>query len=230
MNNEKICFIICANDELYLGECVRYIQWLQVPEGMEIEILEIRDAVSMTAGYNEGMMCSDAKYKVYLHQDVFIKNRNFISDIISIFKQDIQIGMIGLVGSERLPANGVMWSGKRVMYGSKLESWEEYSYNIEDGYWEVACVDGLLMATQYDVEWREDLFAGWDFYDISQSFEMRRKGYKVVVPVQNNAWYIHDDKVVLQLWNYNKNRKIFLEEYKEDMANYGRQMPLLEFP
>ena len=229
MNSMKICFIICANDELYLGECVRYIQWLHVPKGMEVEILEIRDAVSMTAGYNEGMKCSDAKYKVYLHQDVFIKNRNFISDIISIFQQDIKIGMIGLVGSERLPVNGVMWSGKRVMYGSKLIQWEEYQYNTEDGYWEVACVDGLLMATQYDVEWREDLFSGWDFYDISQSFEMRRHGFKVVVPVQNNAWYIHDDKVVLQLWNYNKNRKIFLEEYRDDMKNYGKQKPLLEF-
>lgn len=218
MNSKKICFIICANDELYLAECVRYIRWLRVPEEMEIEILEIREAISMTAGYNEGMEYSDAKYKVYLHQDVFIKNRNFISDIIDIFSRDTQIGMIGLVGSERLPANGVMWSGKRVIYGSKPVPWEEYHYNEEDGYWEVACVDGLLMATQYDVKWREDLFAGWDFYDISQSFEMRRHGFKVVVPVQNNAWYIHDDKVVSQLWNYNKNRKIFLEEYKEDIS------------
>lgn len=229
MNNKKICFIICANDELYLGECVKYIQWLHVPEGMEVEILEIRNAVSMTYGYNEGMQSSDAKYKVYLHQDVFIKNRNFIGDIISIFHQDAKIGMIGLVGSERLPVNGVMWSGNRVMYGSKQISWEEYRYDISDGYWEVACVDGLLMATQYDVVWREDLFTGWDFYDISQSFEMRRHGYKVVVPVQNNAWYIHDDKVVLQLWNYNKIRKVFLEEYKDDMENYGKHIPLLEF-
>jgi len=229
MNSSKICFIICANDELYLGECIRYIQWLRVPEGMELEILEIRDAVSMTAGYNEGMKCSDAKYKVYLHQDVFIKNRNFISDIINIFQQDTQIGMIGLVGSEKLPANGVMWSGERVVYGPQIIPWEQYCYQMEDGYWEVACVDGLLMATQYDVEWREDLFEGWDFYDISQSFEMRRHGFKVVVPVQNNAWYIHDDKVVIQLWNYNKNRNIFLKEYREDMVYYGKERPLLKF-
>lgn len=229
MNSKKICFIICANDELYLGECVRYIRWLHVPEGMEVEILEIKDAVSMTAGYNEGMKCSDAKYKVYLHQDVFLKNQNFISDVINIFQQDTQIGMIGLVGSERLPANGVMWSGNRVMYGTQLVPWEQYQYSASDGYWEVACVDGLLMATQYDVEWREDLFGGWDFYDISQSFEMKRHGYKVVVPVQNNAWYIHDDKVVLQLWNYNKNRKIFLEEYGEDVKNQGKCMPNLAF-
>ncbi len=27
----------------------------------------------------------------------------------------------------------------------------------------VECIDGLLMATQYDVPWREDLFDGFDF-------------------------------------------------------------------
>lgn len=223
MNSKKICFVICANDDLYLSECIRYINWLHVPQDIEVEILEIREAASMTAGYNEGMSCSDAKYKVYLHQDVFIKNRNFIADIIGIFAQDAQIGMIGMVGSEKLPANGVMWSGPRVIYGPREIPWEEYRYQQEDGYWEVACVDGLLMATQVDIPWREDLFTGWDFYDISQSFEMHRAGYKVVVPVQNNAWYIHDDKVVLSLWNYDKNRKVFLEEYGEDLKHYKKQ-------
>lgn len=218
MNEKKVCFIICANDELYFTECIQYIQWLYVPQGMEIEILEIRDAVSMSAGYNEGMRCSDAKYKVYLHQDTFIKNRHFIQNILEIFHKDSRIGMIGMVGSERLPANGVMWSGPRVV-PTQTTRWDEYQYNITEGYCEVSCVDGLLMATQYDVEWREDLFKGWDFYDISQSFEMKRKGYKVVVPIQRNAWYIHDDKVILQYWNYDSSRKIFLEEYKDDMNN-----------
>lgn len=230
MNDKKICFIICANDELYLQECIRYINRIYVPDGMEIEILEIRGAVSMTAGYNEGMKSSDAKYKVYLHQDVFIKNRNFIQDIVGIFKRDRQIGMIGLVGSKKLPVNGVMWSGERVMYETKQVAWEDYKYKPEDGYREVACVDGLLMATQYDIDWREELFTGWDFYDISQSFEMHRHGLKVVVPVQNNAWYIHDDKVIVQLWDYNRNRKIFLEEYGDEIEYYGKPEMLLHFP
>ena len=217
MNEKKICFIICVNDDLFFGECLRYLQWLYVPEGMEVEILEIRDAVSMTAGYNEGMESSDAKYKVYLHQDVFIKNRHFIEDMLTVFQSDARIGMLGLVGSRRLPANAVMWCGERVAFGPEQISWEEYRYSLQDGYWEVSCVDGLLLATQQDVRWREDIFDGWDFYDISQSFEMRRQGFKVVVPVQNNLWYIHDDKMVLQMWNYNKYRQKFLEEYQDDM-------------
>lgn len=214
VDENKICFIICANNNLFFEECVRYIQWLEVPEGMGIELMEIRNATSMASGYNEGMSNSDAKYKVYMHQDVFIVNKYFIYDIISIFKSRENIGMIGMIGSIKVPESGVMWAAKRVGYWSEIISWEGYRYDIEkDGWWEVEGVDGLLMATQYDIPWREDLFDGWDFYDLSHSFEMRKRGFNIVVPVQNYTWFIHDDKKAMTLWNYNKYRKLFLNEY-----------------
>lgn len=215
MDKNKICFIICVNNDLFFGECVKYIRWLDVPEGMEVELLEIRDAKSMAAGYNEGMNSSDAKYKVYMHQDCFIVNKYFIHDILSIFDSDENIGMIGLNGTQRLPDNGVIWSEKRVPESYELyDGWEEYRYDLEkDGLWEVEGIDGVLMATQYDIRWREDLFDGWDFYDLSHSFEIRRRGYRVVVPVYKRFWYQHDDKPVLSLWDYNKYRKIFVKEY-----------------
>lgn len=218
MNEKKICFIICANDDLFFPECCRYIGCLEKPDDMEIELIEVRDAVSMTSGYNEGMESSDAKYKIYLHQDVFIRNKYFIFDILEIFKEDDRIGLIGLVGSPTLPANAVMWYGKRIVFETEEVPFEEYRYRMkEDGYWEVEAVDGLLMATQYDIPWREDLFDGWDYYDISQCFEMKRAGYLVVVPQQRDAWYIHDDKVVISLWNHDKYRQRFLKEYGTDM-------------
>ena len=55
----------------------------------------------------------------------------------------------------------------------------------------VQAIDGIFMATQYDVSWRSDLFKEWHFYDISQSFEFARHGYKVVVMQQQEAWVIH---------------------------------------
>ena len=44
MDKNKVCFIICVNDDMFFEECLRYIHWLEVPEGIEIEVLEIRDA------------------------------------------------------------------------------------------------------------------------------------------------------------------------------------------
>ena len=86
MNDKKICFIMCVNDKLYEEECIRYIQKLNVPEGYEVEQLSIWDAPSMAAGYNEGMRQSDAKYKVYMHQDVFIRDSRFLEKTLRIFK------------------------------------------------------------------------------------------------------------------------------------------------
>ena len=188
---------------------------------MDVEVLEIRDAVSMAAGYNEGMNSSDAKYKIYMHQDCFLVNKYFIHDILSIFSSNSNIGMIGLNGTQKLPDNGVIWSGKRVPEIHELyDGWEKYHYDLKkDGLWEVEGIDGVLMTTQYDIRWREDLFDGWDFYDLSQSLEMRRRGYCVVVPVYKRFWYQHDDKPVLSLWDYNKYRKIFMEEYMENLVD-----------
>ena len=49
MNEQKICFIICYNNELYLSECIRYLNYLEIPDGFELDLLTIAEAESMTA-------------------------------------------------------------------------------------------------------------------------------------------------------------------------------------
>ena len=56
---------------MYLDERVYYINKLEIPTEYEIDIITVRDADSMTSGYNAAMQTSDAKYKIYIHQDVF---------------------------------------------------------------------------------------------------------------------------------------------------------------
>ena len=92
----------------------------------------------------------------------------------------------------------------------------EQPYHESKTFIPVECIDGLLMATQYDVPWREDLFDGFDFYDVSQSFEFRKAGYTVGVPVQRDAWCIHYHFDV-NMTNYEKYRKIFVEHYMSDV-------------
>lgn len=214
MNNRKICFILCTNNELYENECISYIKELCVPEGYELEILPVKGAKSMTSGYNQAMRASDAKYKVYLHQDVFIVYQDFIQEILKLF-QEKEIGMIGMVGSLEIEKTGIMWEEERK---GMLHSCSIYFSDslllgeVEGRYQEVSAVDGLLLATQYDLDWREDLFKGWDFYDASQSMEFRKNGYKVVVPAMERPWCIHDDGI-LNLSNYYSEREIFLKEY-----------------
>lgn len=218
MNNHKICFIICYNDDLFLSECCLYIQNLEIPAGYEIDIISVGEAGSMTEGYQAAMLQSDARYKVYLHQDVFIINKRFLFDILDVFRRDSQIGMIGMVGSVRLPDSGVMWEGERcgAIYSNKIirELKSFFEFNIpQGGYLEVEAVDGLLMATCVDIPWREDLFHGWDFYDISQCMEFQKAGYKVVVPYQMEPWCLHDDDI-FTLTEYKHWQRVFLQHYR----------------
>lgn len=216
LDEKSICFIICSNDSLYAGECMYYISHLHIPDGYRVDVLTIEDAHSMASGYNEGMRYSTAKYKVYLHQDTFIINPDFIQDCLRIFQSDPAIGMIGNVGALKLPPSGIMWETQRCgrMYGDGIFELEQSSFDcaIEGDYIQVEAIDGFLMVTQYDIPWREDLFDKWDFYDCSQSMEFIRRGYKVVVPHMDQPWCLHDCGMV-NGENYEQEREKFVREY-----------------
>lgn len=216
MNDHKFQFIICSNNEDYLEECILYLSLLEIPEGYSIDVISITEAESMAAGYNEGMKASDAKYKIYMHQDVFIIYKKFLYAVLKIFGSDERIGMIGMVGSTKLPSCGVMWYKERegALYGlSHIQKpYAQYEYDLKDGLHEVEAVDGLLIVTNRDLPWREDIFDAWDFYDVSQCFEFRKQGFKIVVPEQLNPWCVHDDGM-LNGTHYDKYRKRFLKEY-----------------
>lgn len=215
MDNKKICFIMCVNQWEYAEESIYYIQNLFVPEGYNIDIITIEEASSMTAGYNAAMKSSDAKYKVYLHQDVLIVEPGFLEYMLKIFENP-NVGMIGMVGTKRIPENGIMWYEKRIgnIYADYIYNTKQEEFGKVQGKYEaVESIDGLLMMTQYDLEWREDIFDKWDFYDASQSLEFQKKGYQVVVPAMEQPWCLHASGF-LNLSNYYEERKKFLKEYK----------------
>ncbi len=221
MNDKKICFIICSNNRMLLSECFEYINRLEVPAGFETDAIVVYDAASMTSGYNEAMRASDAKYKIYMHQDVFIVNKLFLKNVVNIFASDEKIGAIGMIGAKTLGEKGCIWLNPRYglhdMYGSGNRRYKNVELKDEQFddmsiLHDVIATDGLLIATSKDVEWDED-FDGWDYYDISQGVRFNERGYRVVVPEQKVPWFIHDDGKYLSLWNYEKYRKMFLEKY-----------------
>lgn len=92
---------MCSNNPQYEHECIKYINNLTIPEWYEIEIKVIRDAASITSGYNRGMLSSDAKYKIYLHQDTFIINKDFLNCLLKGFN-DEATGMLALSAHHNL--------------------------------------------------------------------------------------------------------------------------------
>lgn len=218
MNERKICFISCVNNPIQYNRAIQYMKMIEVPDGFETEFIDIRDAVSLTSGYNRAMRMTDAKYKVYLHQDVYILNRAFLKETIRLFGEHPELGALGMAGAERIPANGVWYEGTHrygKVYGLNMNGLFVVNFLevAEGGYRSALVVDGLLIMTQYDIPWREDLFRGWHFYDVSQSLEFRKAGYDVGILGQTAPWVIHD--CVLDFDGYEENRQIFMEHYGE---------------
>lgn len=218
MQTTLITFIICVNNELYYDECVYYINRLLIPKGYSIDIVAIREADSMCAAYNAGMQSSDAKYKIYMHQDVMIREIHFLEYIIELFKQNENVGMIGMIGGTQMPKTGVTYRAWNVgMLDCRDPDMAYFMAGAKDMPQTdtiVEAIDGLLMATQYDIPWREDLFTHFDFYDVSQSFEMRKAGYQILVPYQEIPWVIHDSGFA-KLTYYDEERRKCLKEYPE---------------
>ena len=226
---EKIAFIICVNNERFFRECRMYIEMLNVPEGYEIEIIPIYGAGSITEGYQEGMKKTDAHYKIYLHQDAMCINKNMLYEALHIFQSDSKVGLIGVAGCTEMPESGIWWEAdmKNSYYNLYQDSvvfcgCDNYQraskiYNCGD-YQYVSALDGVFLMTSHDLDWRTDLFDGWHIYDVSQSMEFIRKGYKVGIPRMENLWILHCEKYRAHLEReYHVARLGYLKEYLPEL-------------
>lgn len=138
--------------------------------------------------------------------------------MITLFEKYPKLGMLGITGAKSLP-NGCMFHSPRI-YGGMYHTLKgkgnielTLARNVVRDYEDVLAIDGVIMITQYDLLWREDLFQGWHFYDVSQSLEFGIAGYGVGVVKQENPWCLHDTGIIN--WDgYEENRKIFVQNYR----------------
>lgn len=219
---KKIAFIICVNDECYYQECLFYIERLYLPEGVELEVYPIRKAASMCQAYQQAMKQSDAEYKVYMHQDVFLINRNFLIHMKKLFEDHPKAGMAGVLGARQIPLERRFyrsWNLGNVFGCNEKRAFHNELCKKEQ---RAAVLDGMLLMTRVDLPWREEVLTGWDFYDISQSLEFQRAGYEVWIPAQDQPWCIHDCGY-LNLVDYDRAQEEFLREYGQMMPDYSGQ-------
>ncbi|MCY0886377.1 MAG: glycosyltransferase family protein [Firmicutes bacterium] len=215
MDPHTVSFITCVNDERqYAGLC-RSIRALAVPRGWELELIPVRGARSLAGGYNAGLRQARGRYKVYLHQDVRLAYRPLLRDLLRLFRAQPALGLVGVIGAVGLPASGVWWEARQLVgtVWARPGPWVLLApAPARAPFTPVEAVDGLFMATQYDLPWREDLFDGWHFYDASQCQEFRRAGYQVGVPPQAEPWCLHDSGPT-DLTGFEPYRHRFVAEY-----------------
>ena len=163
----------------------------------------------MAAGYEAARRASRARYKVYLHQDVYVVHRGFLAELLRLFDTYPRLGMVGVVGATRLPSSGVwfvnnplhcygrVWEYRRpggpaALLGKanrrRLHLMRFRSF-VGD-YLPAVAVDGLLVATQYDLPWRDEL-GGFDLYEQVHALQYIRAGLEVGIARQERVWCVH---------------------------------------
>lgn len=187
MNDRQIVFLIKYKNEQYLQECISYICRLKIPKGYEVQILS---NTGREEDYNNVISVCDAKYKVYMQETTFIINDYFIYDMVSLFRQNVQIGMLGILGSEtdenKIQINECNYG--RLLLGNE-ESVEEINLQSNCKYSKVQAVNEVLFATQYDLQWDETLE---NQYLIQQCKKYREHGWEIVIPYQKSSWCLCD--------------------------------------
>ena len=160
-----------------------HLQSLAVPENMNVRFYPIpaRER-NRAAAFQRVMQQSDARYKVYVGEEIRIHRKSLLSDIVAAFQQHPDIGLLGLSGAKQLLTSGITYLAServgivldgagRPLIGTAARSLCE----------PVQAVDGYLLATQRDVDWRQDLLQETLFLGPSASCEFRRAGYGVAV-------------------------------------------------
>lgn len=183
LSKEKIAIIISTKDELYLEECLGYINELEIPEGYLVDLLTLTASANMAASYNEAMQASDAKYKLYIPDTTLILQKDCLVQCIHIFEENSHIGMLGVLGSNN---NSDQNMGKAIISDSErtklLDFQKEYS-----GYYCTANLDEAFVFTQYDIPWDETTKTLKDCISI-QCKCFSQQNYTAAIPYQDVAW------------------------------------------
>lgn len=212
VDEHQFCFIIAVSDDLYKEECLTYLGALEVPEGYTTDVLTVEGADSVSAAYQAAMEASAAKYKIYLRQELFLTDRRILARLLEGFA-DPAVGMIGLAGTAELSGDGVFANSEPL--------------RPETGTAEAAALDGRFLATQTDLPWRQELFAGGSFPGPAQSLEFRKAGYRIAVMADGAGKAYHYDIPAEDPAVFEADRRAFLKEYPAYVHGGGKKKRIL---
>ncbi len=162
----------------------------------------------MAEGYQRAMESSTARYKLYVHQDTYLVHRGLLPELLHLFDTYPRLGMVGVVGATRLPAKAIWWLNNAFhCYGRLREYFRPGGFpaslylrrrilhfsrfrSVVGDYQPAAVVDGLFLATQYDLPWANSL-GGFELYDHVQALEFIKAGLEVGIARQEAIWCLH---------------------------------------
>lgn len=158
-------------------ETEKFIKHLQDTAGCAIAtyIMVNPGGVALTQIYNT-VMNSDtlpSKILVFMHDDIEFLRKGWGTELLRLFEENKDYGIIGVAGSAQFDQNGAWWRYEK-KYGQVLhrkdgKSWlTAFSPLLDKDLQEVCVVDGLFFAVHLDrvIETFDQKIEGFNFYEI----------------------------------------------------------------
>jgi hypothetical protein len=192
MEYNSINIVICTNKTK--EECEKISRVLYDRAGCENHIFFAMNGnnVSISNVYQQMLDKEEVKKNVtiFMHDDVEIFSVGFGREILRLFKENEEYGIIGVAGSKQVNARQMWWlnekkAGQVVHYDEKLRKcWlTTFSDKLKNDLEEVLVIDGLFIAVDpsrlkcgFDTR-----LNGFDFYDICFCLNNAKNGVKIGV-------------------------------------------------
>lgn len=199
----KIDFIVFYKNSSCINKCVNCIEALRKPDGVEIDILGISEGDSICEAYDAAMAESDADLKIYVRENVYIINQDFLENVITFMDSHQDVGMAGVIGGFE---NGkfVDWTTGAA---NIVNDDRATLLNVASEGSAVDFLQGSVLVTRCDVPWVCDGQDSDRLFDINHSKAVREKGMSLAVFAQKEPWIVWEYGVC-----FNERLDVFTEE------------------
>lgn len=209
----KVDFVIAYNSG-NINKCIECINNLYVPENVCIDTLGIEGENPVGEVYNACQEESTADYRVFIRENVYILNTNFISDVLSFFEANPSCEAAGIIGGVK---NGrfIDWDCGAVNIVNEDRA---DRFVLEKSSGEVEVLSGQLIVLKCKADWSCEESKN---FDIVFSERMGIDGKKLAVFKQPEPWC---------LWEYGGTYSERADVYdleKGAFAYIGEEKPLV---
>lgn len=194
---DEILFIIVGNDDWIISENIKFIDNMTIPKHMKVEYRVVSNLDNIPQAVQNAMRESMAKYKIYLDQNAFLIDKEFLPKAIAIFQNNPDIGLLGARGYYKTEENE-----KMELRGNYIFQYNDTRNiclsNVCEGdvntIVDVMALDKHFMMTSVDSDWNGNN----SNFHIIKSVEMRHMGYRTVVFIDEKPFVLFDNGIALE--------------------------------
>jgi hypothetical protein len=182
-----ISIVICSKQK---NLCDQLVSNIAETIGCSYDLQIFSDRASITQAYEEGLALSQHPICLFIHEDILFHTKNWGDILVSHFKENSQLGLVGIAGSKSKTYIPSAWwdcpeEDKVIRIIQHKPDGQKEDQNLGYGYEkivEVAIIDGVFMALRKELGAHFDqTLTGFHGYDLDISLAVQEKGYMVCI-------------------------------------------------